>query len=430
MTQTAAPTLGRFKKVIFATIGSLGDLHPFMALALELKKLGHDSVIATRETYRSKILDAGLGFAPVGSFEADGAEIARRVLDSKNGWEFAIRNLLLPDLRKSYCDLVEAAADADLMVASEVVFAAPLVAEKKKLPWASVILSPCSLFSSFYPSGLVPPWILANFRGTGAFVNRAIMNVRRSVTRNWFEPVRQLRAELHLSPSRHPLFDDKFSPYLNLALFSKVFARPEPDWPPQTLITGFVSYDGNKQGAEIPTLLRNFLNDGTPPIIFTLGSSAVGDPGAFYTESAAAARMLEKRAVLIVGKNSPPSNLSSDAIALDYIPYSQIFPRAAAVVHHGGVGTLAQTLHAGCPMLIVPHAFDQPDNAARASRLGVARVISRSDYRAERVALELKHLLLEDYGENARRIREIVRAEDGVRVACDALETNLLSSHH
>jgi rhamnosyltransferase subunit B len=165
------------------------------------------------------------------------------------------------------------------------------------------------------------------------------------------------------------------------------------------------------------------LDAGEPPIVFTLGSAAVMAPGQFYEESITAARTLNRRAVLLIGKNAPPAQLPDSMIAVNYAPYSQIFPRACAIAHQGGIGTTAQALRAGRPTLVMPYSIDQPDNAARVRRLGTSRTISRQQYSASRVAKELSKLIeTPSYAIKAAEVGQIVRAENGVEVACNAIE--------
>jgi UDP:flavonoid glycosyltransferase YjiC (YdhE family) len=168
-----------------------------------------------------------------------------------------------------------------------------------------------------------------------------------------------------------------------------------------------------------------FLDAGPPPLVFTLGSSAVVDAGPFYDHSVAAARLLGRRAVLLVGNDprNQPAALPDGIVAFAYAPYSDLFPRAAAVVHQGGIGTTAQAMRSGRPMLVMPYAHDQPDNAERVKRLGIARTIGRHRYTPARAAAELRHLLDNPlYRQRAAAVGEQVRQEDGVRAACDALE--------
>src|SRR5262249_35745081 len=157
-----------------------------------------------------------------------------------------------------------------------------------------------------------------------------------------------------------------------LAMFSPVIGPPQADWPPKTTQTGFPFYEGD---GELPPEVAAFLDAGDPPIVFTLGSSAVGAPGVFYDESVGAVRRLGGRAVLLVGRHADrpvTEALPGSILVVDYAPHAPLFRRARAIVHHGGIGTTAQALRAGRPMLVVPHAHDQQDNARRVARLGVA----------------------------------------------------------
>ena len=259
-------------------------------------------------------------------------------------------------------------------------------------------------------------------------INSAIINFSKLFLGSWSEPIRKLRADLGLKQVEEPLFEGKHSPELVLALFSKIFAQPQSDWLKQTCVTGFPFYD-HQDKAELSSELSEFLDAGSPPIVFTLGSAAVRNAGNFYIESAIAAKQLGHRAVLLLGENKhnfPQNLLSENIAAFDYAPYSLIFPRSKAIVHQGGIGTTAQALRAGCPMLIMPYSHDQPNNAARAERLGVARTIKRGEYTAESAVVELKQLLDNSkYTKRATEVGRQIQVEDGVRTACDAIEAQL-----
>jgi UDP:flavonoid glycosyltransferase YjiC (YdhE family) len=261
-------------------------------------------------------------------------------------------------------------------------------------------------------------------------MGRVIARFARWVTRSWPEPIYQLRAELGLGRGPDPIFEAKHSPYLVLAMFSPLLGEPQPDWPAATRVTGFVFYDGDAGQRELPAALEDFLQQGPPPLVFTLGSAAVLDAGDFYQQSALAAELTGQRAVLLVGSDprNVPLTISSNICVAHYAPYSKLFPRASVIVHQGGVGTTAQALISGKPMLVMPYSHDQPDNARRVRRLGVARVIRRRRYRAD-LAAERITLLLENakLRRRAAKIGEQLRAENGLKAACDALEE--LGSH-
>jgi rhamnosyltransferase subunit B len=420
--------------IVFAVMGSLGDMHPMNALGIELKKRGHRVIFAAMEFYREKIETLGFEFRPMRPhLYPDDKELARQLMDAKSGSEMLLRKIILPNLRPMYEDLSAAVVpDADLLISTEVVFAAPSVAEKTGIKWVTTTLAPGTFLSAYDP--FVPPtamW-LKHFRFLGSHFHGAMFGVVRRMIDSWFDEYREFRSKIGLDAGRNPLFNGK-SELLNLAMFSRVMGKPQPDWAISTLQTGFCFYDGKDDYGAISEDLQNFLDAGEPPVVFTLGSAAVMDARDFFEESAKAAQILGKRAVLLYGMfNEPPKTVESresgveserQIIAVPYAPYSQVFPRAAAVVHQGGIGTTSQVLRAGVPHLFMPYSHDQPDNAARCERLGVAKIISRERYTAENAAQKLRALLDNDsFRIKAAEVARIVRAERGTRTACDAIE--------
>lgn len=414
-------------RIVLTTIGSLGDLHPFIAIGLGLRDRGHNIVFATVKDYRAKVESLGFEFHSIrpDHIAMDDPKMLSLMMDLQKGTERVIRDYLLANLRQTYADLTDAARGADLIVSHESIYATPLVAEILKLRWTVCVLTPGSFFSAYDPFVLPPFPALAKLRVFGPHVNQWVMNFARFVTRDWGEPTHKMRQELGLAPVGNPITDDKFSPYLVLALFSSVLGSPQPDWAPNTVVTGSAFYDDNREKGLAPGL-KQFLDSGDPPVVFTLGSAAVLAPGDFYKASVQAAKMLDRRAVLLVGKNLPPENLPESIVAFDYAPFSEIFPSACAIVHQGGVGTTAQGLRAGRPTLVVPYSHDQPDNAARLERLGTSRTIPRKQYSASRVVKKLRELLDNpNYAAKAAEIGQIVQAENGVSVACDEIEKQL-----
>jgi UDP:flavonoid glycosyltransferase YjiC (YdhE family) len=400
-----------------------------IAIALELRQRGHDVVFVTHQVYQSKLEALEFEFHPMRpDFTAmnDPQEMAR-IMALKTGQEHMVRRWVNPNLREMYIDLLNVAACADFIFSGEGVIATPLVAEKLGMRWASSAMLPLSFFSVYDPPVLAPFPALAKLYKLGPSVNRGVLSFAKLVSNSWADPIRQLRRELGLSPINYnPFVENRLSPYLVVALFSSVLGQPQPDWAANTVVAGFTFYDGTQGKAELTPELKQFLDAGEPPIIFTLGSAAVMNAGNFYQESLQATKQLNRRAVLLIGNNPPLDNLSADVLAVNYAPYSQIFPRACAIVHQGGIGTTAQALRVGRPTLIVPYSHDQPDNAARVKRLGNSRTIPRKQYSGARVAKELSELLGNpSYKAKAAEIGRIVQAEDGVGVACDAIEKQL-----
>ena len=417
-------------RIILSNIGTFGDINPLIAIALELKRCGHQPVLAVPAMYGPKILPLGLEFHPIRpNLDPHDTLLAEMLYDIRKGTERGLREFLFPALHDTYDDLTAAATTptrADLMLLGELNYAGPIVAEVTGIPWASYVLAPLSFFSSFDPPVLPMYPRLARADKAVPGMGRAIKRLARFVSRKWPQPIYDLRRELGLDRGANPLFDAKHSPDLVLALFSRTLGREQPDWPPHTRITGFCFYDSDAGNATLPAHLEAFLSAGPPPLVFTLGSAAVLAAGNFYEFGARAAERLGQRAVLLIGsdaRNRPRRALPETICVAEYAPYSALFARASIVIHQGGVGTTAQCLRAGKPMLIMPYSHDQPDNARRMRRLKVARVIQRGNFTPARVARKLRILLDEPiYARRAQQIALRLRSEDGVTSACNALE--------
>jgi UDP:flavonoid glycosyltransferase YjiC (YdhE family) len=431
MIQRPVPRVNTGRRIILTTFGSLGDLHPYIAIARGLQSRGHEPIIATSNYYRQKIEALGIGFRPVrpDAPEPDAnPEFMRRIMDRRKGSEYVIRDVMMAVLRQSYDDTLVATQGADLLVSHALTYTTRLVAERKRIPWVSTVLSPILFFSAHDPPVPAPAPYLAKLRFLGPAFHRALYWLGKRSIRAWCEPWHRLRAEIGLPKiDESPLFEAQHSPGLVLALFSKVLAERQPDWPAHTEQTGFPFYDEDGAAGMSPEL-ASFLDAGPPPIVFTLGSSAVMDAGRFYEHSIAAARTLHRRAVLLVGSDprNRPASLSEDMIAVGYAAFAELFPRAAAIVHQGGIGTTAQAMRSGRPMLVMPYAHDQPDNAARVTRLGIARTIVRDRY-TPRSAARALHPLLEEpsYARRAAQVGAQVRGEDSIAAACAAITSFL-----
>jgi UDP:flavonoid glycosyltransferase YjiC (YdhE family) len=425
-------------KIVLATMGSLGDLHPFIAVGCALRDRGANVVLACAAEYQSKVECAGLVFHAVQpSFEqierdlgVDRARLTQRAIART---EFLFRDIVLPYIGKGYDDMLQATADADLVLASSLAFGARLAAEKRAIPWIAVVLQPMMFLSAYDPPVLPQAEALsALLRRLGPTPARWTWWILKKVVARVFGPINRLRAGLGLAPcTKDPLFDGPFAAAGVIGLYSRLLGGIQPDYPPKTSIAGFATFD-SEDGLDqsLDPELNAFLGAGAPPLVFTLGSLVVNSPGNFYRNSLAAARLLKRRAVLLIGDRPIgefAQQTSSDIFVCGYARHSLLFPRAAAIVHHGGIGTLAQALKSGRPQLIVPHFADQPDNAARAVRLGVARQSPPRRYTRSRATRELRRLLDDArYAARAEEVGAAVAAEDGAaeaaRIVLDRLE--------
>jgi UDP:flavonoid glycosyltransferase YjiC (YdhE family) len=421
------------KKIVISTIGSFGDVHPYVAIALELKRRGHRPVIATSEIYREKTDALGLELHPMPpdlpSYERP-EEVSRMVsdlMDSKRGPERVFKEFINPHLPAMYESLREAVRDADLLVTHVLSLVGPPLVEMTGIKWVSSVLAPISFFSVYDP----PVWpqlpALHKLLKLNPAIARGFMRLARWRLDQLAEPVYGMRAGLGLARGGNPIMEGQHSPRMVLALFSRALAEPQTDWPPQTRVTGFPFYDRRDRAGDASGLdhaLEEFLNKGEPPVVFTLGSSAIWVAEDFYSESVKAAASLGVRGLLLIGEErNRPAQLPEGVAAFDYAPYGELLPRARAVVHQGGVGTTAQGLRAGIPSLVVPFSHDQFDNGSRVARAGAGRMLPRSKYNASSAARELRAMLTdESYTSRAAEVGRQVRSENGAATAADAIE--------
>lgn len=420
------------KRIVISTFGSFGDIHPYVAIALELKSRGHVPVIATSEAYREKMAAQEIEFVSIRpelpSYDEPEqlAEMIEGIMDPRQGGERVLQ-LILPHLRDIYDDLNAAVTGADLLLTHPLPLLGPVVAQQRKLVWISSVLAPASFLSVYDP--VVPPqWPpLYNLMRLSPVVGRAVMFLATKKLDKLLQPVYALRLELGLPRGEQPILAGQHSPTKVLALFSRVMAEPQPDWPSNTCVTGFPFYDRRDffGESEMSSEVIQFLDAGPPPIVFTLGSSAFWAARNFYRDSIEAATALGRRALLLIGhsRNLPPEPLPAGVAAFEYAPYSEVLPRACAIVHQGGAGTTGQGLRSGRPVLILPHAHDQFDNAARVVRRGCGRMLARPRYNAKTATRELRKLLEDaSYSECAASLGAIVREERGASVAADEIE--------
>ncbi len=415
-------------RIIITSFGSLGDLNPYLGLGRELKTRGHDVILAMPRYYMPYVEAAGLRGHPVRpDIDPSQREVVRRVMDPFRGAEYLIRGWLMPNVDDAYADLDALVADDDILISHPLTYAAPVLAERRSLAWASSVLAPLGFFSQQDPPLMaVHPTVAAVQQGLPGLYRRLIP-LARAATRSWTPQVKALRRRLGLPAGADPVHAGQFSPWLNLALFSRVLAEPQRDWPPNTVVTGAISYDAVHGG--MPDALTRFLDDGPPPVVFTLGSSAIAAASApaFYQSSLEGAADVGARAVLLVGQHDghrPDPGTSTNVFTADWAPHSALFARASVIVHQAGAGTLHTALGSGRPQLIVPHAHDQGDNAVRTARLGVARVLFPSQYRRAAVRDQLRALQSDpSFAERAAVVAARVREECGAQRASEAIET-------
>jgi rhamnosyltransferase subunit B len=410
-------------RIVIVTTGSYGDVHPFVAVAQALQAAGFAPVLATMAEHGPRIEAAGVAFHSVRPSiadlsDGDSAAEARMVADfARGGTRYLIDKSIAPWLAESLADVEQVMAGAALVIASSFAVAARIAAERQGLPLVTVLLSPMLHMSAHEPIySTEAPWLPGFFKLFGPGPTRAVLDLGRARLLRQHRAISRFRTGIGLPPlAGDALVTDPLRADLVACLYSPLLGPLPPDAVPQAEVLGFTFHDGLEP---VPPALDAFLDAGDPPIIFSLGSFAAFHGKRFYDESAAAARLLGRRAVLLVAPGEEAAvadrvGAGSDMHVAGYVPHSRVFPRGLATVHHGGVGTLGQALRAGRPQLVCPFWGDQFDNAERVARMGVGARLDHRRYSAERAARALDKLLAPATIDRAARAGEQVAQENG-----------------
>ncbi|MGH6615482.1 glycosyltransferase [Sphingomonas sp.] len=416
-------------RIVLATIGSLGDLHPFIAIALALKARGASPVLAVPQDHVEKCRAAGVeAEALLPTFEEVGRAtgldedvVIRKVIDDTH---FLVSHVLLPPLADSTGRLLRIAAGADLLVGSAFALAGPIVAERLAIPFVSIILQPMSWFSPSDPP--VAPGFAALARPPLGVIrtgwNRFVLGgAKLEMRRRYGRRVNRVRAAHGLARSHAaPILEPGTPPVLSLGTYSSELAALPAEASNPALLTGFPWFDSaDGMLSKLDPELAAFLAKGPPPLIVSLGSFLPFAAADFYQRSAAIAAELGMRAVLLTGEAvTAPSR---DMMVCGYAPHSLLFPYAAAIIHHGGVGTTGQALRAGKPQLVVPFMGDQFDHADRIARLGVGLSMTPGRFATEGASLIQRLLDHPGFSTTAATIGKRVANEDGAGLAAERI---------
>ena len=420
-------------RILLNPWGSLGDLHPFLAIGSALRKAGAEVTIATMKLYERTVKDQGFAYLQVGPhFCPNDKLILDALADPQFGTKRLITEMLLPSLHESYREIEPAVTSHDVTVTHPVGLAAMISCERHSRPWVGTVLAPAAFFSRYDPPLLPIFPIISRLAKFSPYVGSFLRYTIKRISLSLLDEVFRFRRRLGLKAETQHLLVDAHSPHLNLAMFDHAFGSPQPDWPRCTLQTGACLFDGDTAMSQDQNArLKNFLEAGEAPVIVTLGSSAVHSPGSFFEDLYDALSSLGLRGIFLMGSNQlSHENLNPDLfLQLDYAPYGPLFQAAKVVVSHGGIGTLSQILRAGKPTLVVPFAHDQPDNAMRITRLGVGIALPAQQLNASRAIKALDQLMTRNsFQERATEVLKTMSSDGASRAAFAVLQMAQYSS--
>jgi len=353
---------------LLVSVGTGGDVYPYVGLGVRLRARGHRVTLVANEQFRTLAVEHGLAFRALVSDEE-----TQQLLGNPDFWH-PLKTAALSSrwgisfLARQYDLLAELAGDKDtVLAANPAVFAARVVQEKLARPMASILLQPWIIPSVFAPPTM-PGWLTLP-RWTPRLLGEIYWRLLDALGYLLVgRELNRLRASLRLKPARW-LFQWWLSPDRVIGLFPGWYGPPQPDWPRQIRLVGFPMFDG-QASSQAPDEVLEFCRAGAAPVAFTFGTGMMHATETFRAAQEAC-RLLGIRGLFLTRYECQvPIPLPPFIRHCPFAPFQQLFPHCAAVVHHGGIGTVAKALAAGTPQLILPMAFDQMDNAARVHRLG------------------------------------------------------------
>ncbi len=404
-------------RILLINLGSLGDLHPFIGMALILKKAGFEVSLASNPAHVPRIEAAGIkGFGVRPNLDPQDPEIIKVVMTPIRGPEILHRKYIFPASEEAIEDILPLAKNSDLIITGMLGYTIPTVSELSKVPWAMAMLAPIGYWSAIDPPSVPPIPFMRSLKFLGPTFFKIFYRVIFFFSKSWAAPLQKVRKKYGLKEQPNPLLPSTLtSGALNLALFSEHFAPPQADWPRDLKQIGFIEYDGFESEAPLKKELLDFLKGGEAPILLTLGSTNVFEPGKIYDVFYETIISMKKRAIMSVSHRDLTQYRErfkdSQVHVTDYIPYGQIMPQCSVIVHQGGIGTTGQCLRAGKSSVILASVNDQVDNARHVEEIGAGVFLKLNKLNTQKLKDSLEKCLNAQTQENALKIGVLIRNE-------------------
>jgi rhamnosyltransferase subunit B len=377
-------------KVIFLAAGSDGDINPHLGLGCELKARGHEVLFLTTFDYVESVRACSLeSLSVIGPEEADEFKRAGSlgsVAKIKARCRFFSRKTC------EICDLVAGRLDGrTILVAPPFGYAvAKLLHQRYRTPYVSTVLAPANLCSLRNP----PAFKSGEWFARMPYPARKLLF--HCAERLVVDPVvrmllKHAARKLDLPLPRRVMSEWCYSPHSIVGLFADWFCPKAEDWPEQLVLTGFPLFDPKGETRQLSAGLRQFLDAGSPPVVFTAGTETPKSR-VFFEAMVRTATGLGVRGIVLTRLADQLPQLPKTIWHESYTCLDLLLPRARALVHHGGIGTTAQAMRAGVPQLILPGRLDQFDNAQHVRRLGCG-LVQRHPWDSSAVMEKLQYLI-------------------------------------
>ncbi len=415
--------------VTILTIGSRGDVQPFIALGLGLKQAGHQVNLATYSNFKDLVGSYGLDFSAVGG---DGQafmleEAGQKILDAGgNPFSFIHRyaKALEPFFEEVLVNSWHACQGTDAIIAHGTAFWGYDIAEKLEIPIYMAGLQP-SFPNREFPHPMMPPTL-----PLGGLINPlTYVLFWRLFQQPFRQPIDQWRVNTLNLPTwrQHPLGDKVWRQVPILYGYSPSVIPKPTNWPEHLHVTGYWFLDSPPDFLPPPELV-DFLEAGDPPVYIGFGSMTGRNPELITEIALAALKQTGQRGILLTGWGGiRPKDLPDSVFKLESIPHDWLFPQMAAIVHHGGAGTTAAALRSGVPTIVVPFFADQPFWGHWTAQLGVGpQPIPKKKLTVEKLAATIRTAVEDEaMGKRAAILAQKIRSEDGAAQAVKAFHQHL-----
>jgi rhamnosyltransferase subunit B len=386
--------------ILLLTQGTGGDLHPFIQAGIDLKARGHKVTLITNDYFEDEVKRRGLNFAPLliraqakdmqghrGPRQRDPESLGQSVFDAC---------LYIYDGIKRFCH----SGQTILVSHSNLSFTTQMAAEKLKIPYVVVYTAPYFVMRMPFAEQL--------------------LNAETDVINSY-------RARLHL-PRIDSWASWLKSPRWKIGLWPEWFAPNDPRWMFKVSPVGFV-WNQDFETGEIPEEVRAHSKKGAPLVLITHGTSKPHRPE-FFAAAIEACKALGCTGLVVTKHDEVvPNRLSDNIKRYRYLPFASILPIISAMIHHGGIGTLHQTLKAGVPQLVLAYGYDRPDNGARIQRLGGGEWLPAYRWQPDLVTESLRRILAPEVNQRCKDLAaRQANTTNPVAAFCDVIESALEQS--
>jgi rhamnosyltransferase subunit B len=408
-----------FMRVFLVTYGSHGDVYPIISIGKVLQEQGHEVLIFVQPYLCHDVEQAGIPAHPM----VKEIDFEKGIMhpDNQHQWKAGANSRklalkVIPLIARDLRFMVDSERP-DIIVSLAWCVGVQWICDEFSVPCVSVALTPIAWPSFHVTISMGQPLARGIIEWMRYKLTDGLVLLASRVYKFQINRMCKAAGFPSLKEDNTAINGD-----VCLGLWSHAYRPATPNDPANSQICGFPFYDG-QSSVEVNSKLWDFISAGDPPIVFTLGTTAVHVSGNFYAIAAQACEQLGRRGILLIGHSGKtPNNLPENVLTHTYAPLSELLPHACAVVHHGGIGCISQSLRAGCPMVVIPFAHDQFDNAQRVTKLGVGTSVKRKGLTTIQLTNGLRFLL--DNVTIAQRCKEIserVEKENGSQVAAEAV---------